>query len=193
MKVILIVLIGCIFISSVVQADEQFNFRKTKWGMTQDEVVSSEHFKTDGIKDNGKSITYKNVKILNDIHGSLEYYFNENKLTSAAYTIIAKNYNEAFNIFVSLKESLKRKYGDAHKEHSCCPEGEIRFILEKMKSHSGTADISLDFRNTRTYLVIDWIDVKDFYGISISYSDRSYLEKIHKMIDDNIFGDTSNL
>lgn len=88
----------------------KFDFRKTKWGMTLEEVKKSEEISIHDSSD--KKLLYHTV--LNQKDAEIEYIFSNGKLTQATYTINEGYYDPAKNYddFVMFEEVLKKKYGE---------------------------------------------------------------------------------
>ena len=93
---------------------ENYNFRYTKWGMTQEEVIAAE--KMNPIEKDKNSITYKTRVIDKDV--ALRYIFAQNKLIGASY-ILDDNYinSEQFiQTYAQFKKELIKKYGQPVKD-----------------------------------------------------------------------------
>ena len=93
---------------------DTYNFRYTRWGMTPEEVISSETIVP--IEKDEKMIKYK-TKIL-DKNVELLYLFAQNKLIGASYRL-DENYlnSERFiKTYARFKEELIKKYGPPNKE-----------------------------------------------------------------------------
>lgn len=109
----------CLFCSNIVFSN-QYNFRKTNWGMSKEEVENSEWWTNPVINksykqkpkyDLGNEICYY-INIA-EIEGNLIYEFVENKLISARYNFIEEFEDEEQYIinFFKIKEYLTKKYG----------------------------------------------------------------------------------
>ena len=89
---------------------EEFNFRYTRWGMTQEEVIKAEE-KMDPIEVTENTILYKTQLMRDNVE--LQYVFVEKKLIGAAYKL-ADNYlnsNHFKNTYNKFKTALIKKYG----------------------------------------------------------------------------------
>ncbi|MFI5164720.1 MAG: hypothetical protein ACHQHP_05690 [Bacteroidia bacterium] len=75
-------------------AQEQYDVRKTKWGMTYDEVISSEPTLNPLEKDTDH-IRYENVELQNGITTSINYVFKNRKLAEVSYIIYGANVTAA--------------------------------------------------------------------------------------------------
>jgi hypothetical protein len=89
---------------------ENFNFRHTRWGMTQDEVISSEE-KLVPVEKTQRLIRYK-MQILNK-NVELLYVFSLNKLIGSLYKLDDNYLNSQHFIttYNKFKQALVRKYG----------------------------------------------------------------------------------
>ena len=111
MKTLLrIVLIGflVVFFAELSFADE-FNFRKTKWGMSIAQVKSSEPL--DVAKENENLLGYKTNVIGKDVF--VAYFFVDNQLVRARYVLAEShtNKNDFITDYNDFKEILTKKYG----------------------------------------------------------------------------------
>jgi len=89
---------------------ENFNFRHTRWGMTQDEVIGSEE-KLVPVEKSRNLIRYK-MQILNK-NVELLYLFSLNKLIGSSYKLDDNYLNSQHFIttYNKFKKALVRKYG----------------------------------------------------------------------------------
>ncbi len=87
----------------------KFDFRKTSWGMTQDQVLKSEELSVHDSSD--KKIMYHSVLAQKDVE--VEYFFSNGKLNEASYTVNEGYYDPAKNYddFYLFEEILKKTYG----------------------------------------------------------------------------------
>ncbi|MFQ5769517.1 MAG: hypothetical protein ACE5HX_03205 [bacterium] len=107
-------LVGFVLTSLFAQSNmsSQFDFNKTKWGMTKAQVKKCESGgKAILIIDSEESLSY-----LDTIEGKqclVTYYFIKGKLQKGVYAFIEQHSNSAtyLKIFNNLKESLTKKYG----------------------------------------------------------------------------------
>ena len=111
MKTLLrVVLIGflVVFFAELSFADE-FNFRKTKWGMPIAQVKSSEPL--DVAKENENLLGYKTNVIGKDVF--VAYFFVDNQLVRARYVLAEShtNKNDFITDYNDFKEILTKKYG----------------------------------------------------------------------------------
>ena len=93
---------------------EDFTFRKTRWGMSIQQVKQSEPIEPDESKEN--ILLYK-INILNK-NVFLVYFFVNNKLVRARYVLAEEhsNKNDFINDYDEFKEIIKKKYGKPVKE-----------------------------------------------------------------------------
>jgi hypothetical protein len=118
MKTHLNIVITGIFIvilSGISLADE-YNFRKTKWGMSIKQVKLSET--SELLQENENSLVFKTSVLANDV--MLGYVFAENKLVGAHYILLEShtNISDFIKDYNSLKEMLTKKYGKPKYDHT---------------------------------------------------------------------------
>ncbi len=93
---------------------QDFDFRNTRWGMSKEQVVASE--RDTPVEKSEKYIKYK-TKVLN-INVDLQYFFVEDKLIVASYTLDeiylnSKRYKSTHNIF---EKALIAKFGEPNRK-----------------------------------------------------------------------------
>jgi hypothetical protein len=93
---------------------DDFTFRKTKWGMSIQEVKQSEPMEPNESKEN--VLTYKTNILNKDVF--LVYFFVNNKLVRARYALAEEhsNKNDFIQDYNEFKEIIKKKYGKPVKE-----------------------------------------------------------------------------
>ncbi len=89
---------------------EEYDFRKTKWGMGKEEVMNSES--TTLIVDENDMLVYQSQ--VADMECLIGYFFTSNKLTRTRYLFIHEHSNETDYIYdyERLKNMLNKKYDD---------------------------------------------------------------------------------
>jgi len=94
---------------------ENYNFRYTRWGMTEEEVIASE-IKTDPIEKDENSIKYKTQILGKNIE--LVYLFAQNKLIGSLYKLDENYLNSQhfMQTYFEFKDALMQKYGQPNKE-----------------------------------------------------------------------------
>jgi hypothetical protein len=139
--ILLIVLLVLAISNLILFAEEaKYNFRKTNWGMSKEEVKDSEwwtnpitnkSYKHEPKYDLGNEISY--YANIAEIEGNLTYEFVENKLIGARY-----NFTEEFEDreqyiinFYKIKEYLTKKYGKP--EIGPQEKSSVKEILEEIK------------------------------------------------------------
>ncbi|MDY7001091.1 MAG: hypothetical protein SVS15_04835 [Thermodesulfobacteriota bacterium] len=112
---------------------EEFNLRKTRWGMSRQEVIDSEQGKSPHEKDN--RISYK-VKVLGKDF-LLLYFFAQNKLVRAVYFLDVEhsNKNDFIYEYEEIKEVLTEKYGRPIKDKTLW----ANYLYKNDRSHWGLA------------------------------------------------------
>lgn len=95
---------------SVSQKEVEFTFRKTHWGMTQDQVKESETLHNY----DGDESTLIYTDVINNKDVSLTYNFVDDKLVNALYTSLEKHENKNLYIddYNAFKVILVEKYGE---------------------------------------------------------------------------------
>jgi len=110
-KGILITSLGVIFVISFTNLGwgEDYDFRKTKWGLSKQEVKASENLKP--VDDPEHSLTYKTRVLEKDVF--LVYIFVEDKLVRTKYILADKhmNKNDYIQDYNDFKKVLTKKYG----------------------------------------------------------------------------------
>ena len=111
MKKKLIFFLPCFLVLFFIEMStaEEFSFRKTNWGMSIEEVKSSETLKI--VVENDKFLAYRTNLIGNDV--IVAYGFIENQLVIAQY-LFGDNHvngNDYITDYNNLREMLTKKYG----------------------------------------------------------------------------------
>ena len=123
-----------IFAGISVQANlswsEEFTFRRTIWGMTAEEVISSES-NLEPVEKSDNLIKYKTPVLGNNVE--LVYIFVQNKLTGSLYKITENYLNSQhfINSYRKFKSALARKYGPAKVEETNWQNESLRNISSK--------------------------------------------------------------
>ncbi len=106
---LLIILFPVTAIAEDFASGDKFDFRKTKWGMTKEQVLKSEEI---SVHDSSETnILYHTVISQKD--AEIEYNFSNGKLTQASYHINEGYYDPAkhHDDFVMFEKILTKKYG----------------------------------------------------------------------------------
>ena len=113
-ELILVIIIAMLVGAETVWA-EGFNFRHTRWGMTQDEVIGSEE-KLIPVEKTRHLIRYK-LQVLNK-NVELIYLFSLDKLIGSTYVLDDNFLNSQHFIttYHKFKRALARKYGRPDEE-----------------------------------------------------------------------------
>ena len=110
---VVVILIYTVIISSIGWAGD-FDFRKTRWGMSKAEVKASEKLQPVYAQEEGLtyevSIGFDSVNLL--------YNFTQDKLTSTGYVFATERCvgTTCIDDFLKKKELLSKKYGDPVQE-----------------------------------------------------------------------------
>ena len=100
---------------------EEFNLRKTRWGMTKQQVISSEKNLKPVVNTNDE-ISYETS--IADIDFILYYRFKQGKLVNAAYNT-TEHYNNSYKHveeYAFLQDILTGKYGEPINEIAQVPD-----------------------------------------------------------------------
>lgn len=95
---------------------EEYNFRKTKWGMSITQVKSSEPL--DVAKEDENLLGYETTVIGKDVF--VVYFFIDNQLVRARYLLAEShtNRNDFITDYNDFKEILTKKYGKPKQDES---------------------------------------------------------------------------
>lgn len=105
-------LMGCLMlVCTVFGADKDFDFRKTRWGMSRSEVLAAEEY---DLHEGEKVFTSKTHHQLADFDAVIGYVFTDDRLVRAGYIIDEKhtNRNDHIHDYTTLKKLLTKKYGE---------------------------------------------------------------------------------
>lgn len=114
MRTILTLLV-VFLLAGAAWADEQFDFRNARWGMSRDEVKKSEADKL--VKDEAQGLGY--ITSINGDEALLMYVFVDDKLVRAKYVMLKKFSNNSdyyYQLHEPIKAILIEKYGKPKKE-----------------------------------------------------------------------------
>jgi len=116
-KLIAVVFIIASFVQAELSWGESYDFRLTRWGMTEDEVIASES-KLDPIEKTENLLKYK-TQLLGD-NVELIYQFAQNKLIASSYKLDDNYLNSQhfINTYNKFKAKLVQKYGPAQKDET---------------------------------------------------------------------------
>jgi hypothetical protein len=111
--VVITLIVAFLFVLSAVSHAAEYDFRKTRWGMTKQEVIKSE--KSKAASDEPDSLIYA-TKILG-LDAVLLYEFINDKLMGSGYIITEKysNENKYIEEYNDIVAALKKKYGKPHR------------------------------------------------------------------------------
>jgi hypothetical protein len=100
-----------------IQVNSQYDFRKTNWGMTKEQVLASETTELMP-QDEDRALSYKGS--VNDLDCGIKYVFAYDTLVRARYSIYEEhsNKNEYITDYEKLKEILNNKYGNPTKDRT---------------------------------------------------------------------------
>ena len=91
--------------------DDNFDFRKLKWGATREDVKKAEE--ATFIDEAADMLIYRDVKVAG-LNASLGYVFENGKLVQGSYSFAEKhsNNNLYINDYDKVKKALTEKYGE---------------------------------------------------------------------------------
>jgi hypothetical protein len=112
--ILMVIAIGLVFSSNFVWS-ENYDFRHTRWGMAQKEVIGSEE-KMDPVEKTENLLRYK-AQILGK-NVELLYIFVQDMLVGSAYKLDDNylNSHHFIGTYNKFKEALTRKYGQPDKD-----------------------------------------------------------------------------
>ena len=114
----LLIFIVLSFLSTASAQDSNFDFRKTKWGMTISQVKAIESIKPSAVtKDKSKTLLiYKDT--IAGLSCKVVYIFSQNKLIRSKYMVTKEhtNKNDYLSDYNSLSSALTEKYGPPESE-----------------------------------------------------------------------------
>lgn len=111
-RVILLLILCSLCLSTAIFAEEKYDFRKTRWGMSIKEVKASE--KINLIAQHKDSLVY-GPEIICNKNCNAVYFFVDNKLYQGIYDFYETHTNtrEYLYDFKDIVELLQKKYGEA--------------------------------------------------------------------------------
>jgi len=114
-KLLAVAFILTLSVQAKLSFGESYNFRYTRWGMTEEEVIDSES-KLDPIEKSNNSIKYKTQVLGKNVE--IVYQFAQNKLIGSSYKLDDNYLNSQhfINTYNNFKEKLAQKYGPAQKD-----------------------------------------------------------------------------
>ena len=109
-KILMLVFALALFTQSGLSWAENYDFRLTKWGMTQNDVISAEE-KMDPVERIENMITYKTQILTKNV--VLHYLFIQDKLVGAIYKLDDNylNSNHFIRTYNQFKQEVAKKYG----------------------------------------------------------------------------------
>jgi len=175
-----------IFTLTLFAEEIKYDFRKTNWGMSEDQVKASERGKIIDFNQNGFS--YKdNIAGLDCI---IIYQFVENKLYLAEYVFIGEHINQNLWLedYQNLREILVRKYGEPTKNSESWANDAKREQYNDQKNLGNAIGIGylayyVEWNTPETKI---WISLKgdnfDIY-LSITYESKELIEWAQKILE----------
>ncbi len=152
--------------ASKSQNKDQFDFRKTRWGMSVDEVKASE-----GLYAIVKSI-FDNITVnyFEEIHGKpvkLYYSFRFGSLITAKYTINAKHDNLGLYVqdYNDLLEILTQKYGEIEEGTRPAKSQDMNLVAQSVLNGQIEYSAKWISDTTQIHLVLGSMDEKILCGV----------------------------
>jgi len=151
-RIFLLLVIVCIF--NRIQGGEQYDLRKTRWGMTPQEVIKSEDYKffvnvTANETSSGHVVLSAPIVYTEGFDSLLSYVIKDNGLISASYWFLPTNrfkfdftkelFADDFNL---IQDFLEKQYGKPDKyinEIQCLWIKEKTVIIHLIKEQLGNA------------------------------------------------------
>jgi len=187
MKISLSIILSLVLFTPV-HLHSQYDFRKTNWGMTKEQVLASETAELIA-KDKDREIKYKGS--VNDLDCWIIYAFAYDTLVKARYSIYEEhvNKNEYITDFEKLKEILNKKYGNPAKDRTTWVSN-----IYKDNSRDWGLAISLgqlvyftewDTETTQIWLMLQGDNNQIQFSVEYTSTKYSYLDK--KLEQENQF------
>ena len=114
-KLLILVFAICLLAQSKLGWSENYNFRHTRWGMTQEEVIGSEE-KMDPVEKTEHLVKYKTQVLGKNV--VLLYLFAQNELIGSSYNLDDNylNSHHFIGTYNKFKQALMKKYGKPNEE-----------------------------------------------------------------------------
>ena len=179
------ILVIVLMLNSLLSISQNFDFRKTRWGMTMEDVKNNE-YSTLGLEDKKTSnLIYETT--LNRYKVGLKYHFVNNKLAFCIYfffmndSLYTSNLEYCKGIYNEIYKLIKEKYGKTRVELNCeanldSPEM-LKFVKEIGAAGFGCKALEiwdLDKTTVRLELGYQYNDNKPPYSLSLSYKSILY-------------------
>ncbi|MGE4194620.1 MAG: hypothetical protein AB7E51_14625 [Pseudodesulfovibrio sp.] len=173
---IMVVTILC----SIAHAEDKFDFRKTRWGMTKEEVIASEG-ENQRLESSRDELYFQEV--IDGIAFFVSYDFIDNRLVSASY-IQEKSFDstseDCIKTFFIFSKLLEENYGKVNEKHLTIPN-----YYKKHKENAclgvSIGAVSILFRWINNGTVIDLFlsrDINKLPSLSIHYASIKDLKRI---------------
>ncbi|NIM15309.1 MAG: hypothetical protein GTO45_25310 [Candidatus Aminicenantes bacterium] len=148
MKKILAFLLCAVLLTALLSAEEKYDARKLKWGMSAQEVKAIENIQDSYVSVSGSLVLYKKAKLFdNDI--IIKFCFDaDSQLRMVEYESLKINsdYNEKF------LEAIKKRYGKKEGDADKSEEGEVSRQDEEMAEEDNTTLNYLKLLRNKRYL-----------------------------------------
>jgi hypothetical protein len=181
------------FIFGTIVFAEEYNFRNTKWGMTQDEVKRTETLKiSTATKDK-----LKYNLVMYQWKTNLNYYFGANGvLNSAEYNffnhipaIINANALDQMGValYHSLQSDLIQKYGQPQEDNTIWTNESFKSLPENLGAHIAQGHLILLtlWETNRTIVALsckrDYQFLHPYANSKISYYEKSYYQSLQQL------------
>ena len=162
----------------------EYDFRKTKWGMSKEEVKKTEELKP--IIDLGGMLVYQTTLIEKPF--DLLYRFEKNKLVIAGYEIQAEaNKYDYLSIHESLVKLLQKKYGEPTKNEFIWKEGEnsnYNSVQLNVAVGSGKLSKLAEWETDTSKIIINCIGMRSQISLAIVYTPKHITTNIKKVKKD---------
>ena len=198
MKNFKIVVLSSLFIFNgfYIHAQEQFDIRKTKWGMTVEQVKQSELPLTpppeapSGIlhgtkKETKNEITFENV-VINDINTTITYKFQNGKLIEIAYRLNKSREKKEMGLYDKVI-STQFVFNNLINEKKM---NLVDYWSYGLKSYG---DFNVKYKDTHDYSSVELINDVQKIGTQNGFQDvdcklkneRTYVRLKYRLIDDD--------
>lgn len=180
---ILIVLISCPLLSQNVLY-EKYDFRKTSWGMSREQVIAAEGKKPLMDPEN-RLVYYTNIS---DFKTFTTYMFIENRLVRTRYTFLP-NHNDGSTYitdYLKIKNILLKKYGLPTLDEIIGMNESYRNDTSKLRKAIEKGDVTYvtEWEITRSYIVMSLNGDDDTTIFMLEYFDKKFQSLTKKQFDD---------
>jgi hypothetical protein len=174
-KTIIFIIVGLLFLSLYICSDGKYDFRKTRWGMTKQEVINSER----GLRDYNNQLTKEDI--INGLSVFVFYEFDNNILVGGHYIFNVEH--TISNLYISdynnINSALDSKYGAQFKYEETWNSDLFKNKPNKrgLALSIGAVSYYTSWKTNRSYIVHQMTGDDDYILHLISYFKSGYVPK----------------